>query len=218
MINKNEIQTWSGISATPAAFTLRGGLYGVTVETINWTSFATGTLAFATNPADADTVTLGGSTYTFKNTMGAANDVKRESTAALTLAHLVKTINGTGVAGTDYFAGSDAPNADASAAISTTNMVATALTSGSGGNSITSTQSITGGTDTWGAATLGGGGTAGSITLQRLAPDGSTYVTCAPAFTANDYKSAYLPSGTYQLTISVASAIYADLVGIVSPT
>jgi hypothetical protein len=79
------------------------------------------------------------------------------STAAATLLHLLKTINGTGAAGTDYFAGSDSPNASASAAISGTNMIATALTPGSAGNSITSTQSITGGTDTWTAATLGGG-------------------------------------------------------------
>jgi hypothetical protein len=102
MTNTPTIKTWSNISATPAVFTLRGGLYGLTVHAHDWSTFATGTLAFAANPADADTVTLGASTYRFKNTMAQANDVKRESTAAATLAHLVKTINGTGVAGTDY--------------------------------------------------------------------------------------------------------------------
>ena len=34
----------------------------------------------------------------------------------------------------------------------------------------------------------------GTISLQRLAPDGSTYVTVMTAFTAAGYASAYLPS------------------------
>jgi hypothetical protein len=54
----------------------------------------------------------------------------------------------------------------------------------------------------------------GSVTLQRLAVDGTTYVTCLTAFGANGYQSAYLPSGTYQLAIASASAVYADVVGI----
>ncbi len=55
---------------------------------------------------------------------------------------------------------------------------------------------------------------AGSATLQRLAADGSTYITCMTAFTANGYNTAYLPKGTYQLTIATASAIYADITAI----
>lgn len=145
--------------------------------------------------------------------MAQANDVKRESTAAATLAHLVKAINATGIAGTDYFAGTTI-NTKASAAISTTNLVATALTAGD--NTVTSTQSITGGTDTWGAATLGGA-TAGSITLQRLGNDVSTYITALTAFTADNFATAQLPSGKYQLTIANSSAIYADLVAIEEP-
>jgi hypothetical protein len=213
MGNTAAIQKWSNISASPAAFTLRGGLYGLSAAAGAWSSYATGTLAFATNPTDADTVTLGTITYRFKGTLAQANDVKLESTAAATLAHLVKAINGTGVAGADYFTGTVA-NTKASAAISSTNLVATALTAGD--NTVTSTQSITGGTDTWGATTLGGAA-AGSVTLQRRAPDGSTYVTCATALTANGYASVYLPSGTYRLLVALASAISADLVSIDEP-
>jgi len=60
------------------------------------------------------------------------------------------------------------------------------------------------------SATFGGG----SVTLQRLATDGTTYVTCVTAFTAAGYASANLPSGTYRLTIATATAVYADVVSI----
>jgi hypothetical protein len=54
----------------------------------------------------------------------------------------------------------------------------------------------------------------GTITLQRLAPDASTYVTCLPAFSANGYAIVYLPSDTYKLTIASTTGVYADVVGI----
>jgi hypothetical protein len=59
-------------------------------------------------------------------------------------------------------------------------------------------------------ATFGGG----SVTLQRLAADGSTYVTCMTAFSAAGYANAFLPGGTYRLTIATATAVYADVVSI----
>lgn len=62
------------------------------------------------------------------------------------------------------------------------------------------------------SATFGGG----SVTLQRLAADASTYVTCLTAFTAAGYASVNLPSGTYKLTIATATAVYADIVAIVT--
>ena len=57
----------------------------------------------------------------------------------------------------------------------------------------------------------------GTVTLQRLAPDASTYVTALTAFSANGYATAQLPSGTYKLTIATATAIYADLIAIDEP-
>lgn len=53
-------------------------------------------------------------------------------------------------------------------------------------------------------ATFGGG----SVTLQRLAADGSTYVTALTAFTAAGYSTAYLPAGTYKVAVATASAVY----------
>jgi hypothetical protein len=51
-----------------------------------------------------------------------------------------------------------------------------------------------------------------SVTLQRLSPDGTTYVTVLTAFTADGYQNANLPSGTYRLLVATATAIYVDVV------
>lgn len=59
-------------------------------------------------------------------------------------------------------------------------------------------------------ATWGGG----SATLQRLASDGLTYVTCLTAFSADGYATANLPSGTYKFTIATATGVYADITSI----
>lgn len=53
-------------------------------------------------------------------------------------------------------------------------------------------------------ATWGGG----SVTLQKLAGDGTTYVTAATAFSANGYATAYLAPGVYRLAVATASAVY----------
>jgi hypothetical protein len=60
-------------------------------------------------------------------------------------------------------------------------------------------------------ATWGGG----SLTLQRLAADGLTYVTCLTAFSADGYATVNLPPGTYQLTIATATAVYVDVTSVV---
>jgi hypothetical protein len=51
----------------------------------------------------------------------------------------------------------------------------------------------------------------GTVTLQRLSSDASTYVTCLTAFSQNGYQTVNLPDGTYKLTIASASAVYADI-------
>lgn len=61
-------------------------------------------------------------------------------------------------------------------------------------------------------ATASWGG--GSATLQRLAPDGATYVTCLTALSADGYATVNLPSGTYRLAVATATALYADLVSV----
>ena len=54
----------------------------------------------------------------------------------------------------------------------------------------------------------------GSVTLQALAGDGSTFITVLPAFTSNGFATIDLPAGCYQLTVATATAIYASVVRI----
>ena len=62
-------------------------------------------------------------------------------------------------------------------------------------------------------ATFGGG----SITLQRLAANGTTYITCATQITQDAFLITDLPVGTYKLTIATATAVYIDLQSIAVP-
>ena len=68
--------------------------------------------AFATLTADADadiveaeTVVIGGVTYTFDAILDAVNDVPFVAAFAPNMVALAKVINATGTSGTDYFAG-----------------------------------------------------------------------------------------------------------------
>ncbi|MGE3279683.1 MAG: hypothetical protein AB7H90_03505 [Alphaproteobacteria bacterium] len=56
-------------------------------------------------------------------------------------------------------------------------------------------------------ATWGGG----SVTLQRVAGDGSTMVTAMTAFSANGYATAYLPPGDYKLAVATATGVYVNV-------
>jgi hypothetical protein len=54
----------------------------------------------------------------------------------------------------------------------------------------------------------------GSVTLQRLAADGSTYVTCLTTFTADGYATVLLPTGTFKFAVATATAVYVDIAAI----
>lgn len=58
----------------------------------------------------------------------------------------------------------------------------------------------------------------GSVKLQRLALDGSTYVSMSSTtdFTAAGGAVVNLPQGTYRFTIATATAVYAEVQGIPS--
>lgn len=119
---------------------------------------AQGTLTLDTNPIDAngDTMTIGTTTYRFKDTLAQANDIKIGATVADTQASIVKTLNGTGVAGTDYYAGTVTPHPLVRAgSFATNNCVITALAAGIAGNSIATTETFTAATNLFDAGTLG---------------------------------------------------------------
>lgn len=55
------------------------------------------------------------------------------------------------------------------------------------------------------SATFGGG----TVTLQILSPDGTTYVTALTAFSAAGYATVDLPPCQCKLAIATATAVYA---------
>jgi len=62
-------------------------------------------------------------------------------------------------------------------------------------------------------ATWGGG----SLKLQRLSLDNSTYVdVLSSSFTADGYQNLNLPSGTYKFVVATATALYVDIVATVT--
>lgn len=56
----------------------------------------------------------------------------------------------------------------------------------------------------------------GSVTLEKLSHDGTTYVPVLPAFTANGYGVIDLPASSYQLVIATATAVYAAIESIIT--
>ena len=53
---------------------------------------------------------------------------------------------------------------------------------------------------------------AGSITLQRLGPDGATYITAATALSADGTTGALaLPPGTYKIAVATATGIWVSV-------
>ena len=117
---------------------------------------AQGTLTLAVNPSDNDTMTLGAVTYRIKPSPSVANDIKLGATLAATQASIVKTLNGTGVAGTDYFAGTTTPHPDVSAADFAANIsVLTARTAGAAGNAIVTTETFASASNVFDGTKLG---------------------------------------------------------------
>lgn len=58
-------------------------------------------------------------------------------------------------------------------------------------------------------------GGAGAVTLSRLGPDSSTYITAATAITANGTSGAIsLPPGTYKVIVADTTALSVSLVRI----
>lgn len=108
-----------------------------------------------TNVTDGKIVTIGSVVYRFKSTMAQAYDVKIGADADTSLANLVAAINGTGTAGTEYYAGTVAHPLVTAGAVAAHATTITAQSIGYAANSIVSTTDET--TLSWGAGTLVGG-------------------------------------------------------------
>lgn len=104
---------------------------------------AVAVVTIGTNPANGDTITINGKTYTFHDTLTTVNQVKKDTTAELTASHLAKTINGTGVAGTDFYSTTTPPaNVTAMPYTSGATVTCIATVSGVAGNSYALSTSV----------------------------------------------------------------------------
>jgi hypothetical protein len=105
---------------------------------------ATGTITQSGQPANNDTITVGGTTYTFKTALTpAANEVFIGATAAATLANLAAAIGGFGVVNTNYGTGTVPHQTIQVTANSGTVLTLTAYVGGTGGNALVLTESAT---------------------------------------------------------------------------
>ena len=126
---------------------------------------ATGVLTYVALPTASDTITVNGQVYTWKAAVTTANDVLIGPSIAGSLVYLASAINGGYGSGTNYGPGTVA-NAGVTASVNaaTDTLTATAIASGTGGNSIGTTSTDTNGT--WGATKLAGGTTVAILTLD----------------------------------------------------
>lgn len=136
------------------------GVYDVDdhVNEVEWAvtsgSAATGTLTATDQPADTETVVIGGRTYTFQTALtNVAGNVLIGANLTASLANLRHAINGTGVPGTNY-AVATTPHPQVTAQSTGTTLTVTAGI-GDGGNAIATTDTYT--DASWGAGTLTGG-------------------------------------------------------------
>ena len=134
---------------------------------------ATGTLTFADNPSDCETVTINGRVYTFQDPfVDAADNVDIGATASDTADNLIAAINGAAGAGTAYGTGTTV-NADVTAVAGAGDTVDfTAKVKGQSGNLITTVGSAG---STFGSGTLTGG-VGRALTTLGLIPGEPIYI------------------------------------------
>lgn len=138
---------------------------------------ATGTLTASGTPANNDTVTIGGRTYTWKTTLtGAADEVLIGGSAAAALDNIKSAVNGTETPGTQYGLGTATHELVTATTNGASTQVFEAIQAGLGGNTIETTES--GANTSFGAATLTGGvaGTAAVTASDNQALHGGARV------------------------------------------
>lgn len=125
---------------------------------LHWTEAvqAIGTLTYTGQPANNDTITVGGKTYTYQTVLtNVDGNVIIGATLADSVQNLIDAINLTGTPGTEYAAAMTA-NTQVGAVLGVgTSITAYALVGGTAGNAIGSTSTSV--NATWGGATLAGG-------------------------------------------------------------
>jgi len=147
-----------------------GGGWSVDQEP-SYDNFSGGEDGTTQQPSDGDTITIGSTTYRFKDTLAQEGDIKIGGDGSTTLGNLVKAIMQTGVQDTDYdvtSAHSTVTAVDNDPEIAITTSVAPSQWA-TIGNTIATTESAD--NYSWGGATLSGGtdssaGGAGTIQVD----------------------------------------------------
>ena len=127
---------------------------------------ASGTLTFAGQAVAAETVVVGGQTYTWRASLAASGDVLIGASAAASAQNLFDAINGTGTPGTQYHASTPLNSQVRASAVTATTVVVQSKIGGTIGNLIASTETMT--QRSWGGATLAGGSGDQAADLKAL--------------------------------------------------
>lgn len=168
-----------------------GGVFRFAPRPGSGASRATGALTFAAQPAPADTVTIGGRTYTFQTTLSDAGDVRIGTTLGATIANLVAAVNGSDGGGPGTYHTDTARHTEVYAEADDGLVRVTAEEPGDEGNLIaTSTSSVNA---SWGGAALAGGSSAGSEYMTRMTFwQGLPDLADGPNWLIQDHPSIYL--------------------------
>lgn len=189
--------TYLANSATMASVTELSGYGYSRLRVAPGQAKAEGTLTLVGQPIDGDTMTIGSVTYRFKDTMTQAEDIQIGGSVWGTQGNIEACINGTGTEGVEYYAGTTAPHTsvEIDSFDSTQDAVVRALTAGTAGNSIVTTETFTSGVGSFDAATLGTTRAGGyELTSGAGGVNGRTLTTIEHTFTASGgaWDTAYL--------------------------
>lgn len=145
---------------------------------------ATGTLTLSGNAVAAETVTIGGTVYTFIATLTTTgNQVKIAGSASDTIDNLIAAINKATGDGVQYSYNTAKNLFVTAAAGAGDTMVVTAIQAGADGNGIATTETMSAGS--WGAVTLTGGVSGKllvSVDATITADTAATATAAAPAY------------------------------------
>lgn len=133
---------------------------------------ATRVLTMDTQPTAADTVTIGTTVYTWVASGAEAGEINVGADLAAAKLNLVAAINGT-----DEI--NEAHTLVTAAAFSGDTMTITAVTKGTAGNAIATTETFTAGTNVWAGATMTGG-VDGTVAVADTAVFYSGYLYYTP--------------------------------------
>ncbi len=160
---------------------------------------AYGILTLSANPTATETVTVGSQTYTFVSSLTGADDVLIGADTEATLSNLEAAINGGSGEGTTYGTGTTANTSAYAVTLLDPQLMIVALTAGTAGNSIATTETMANGA--FDDTTLNNGAdipSASDFGLSRLPPQ-TTQVKAIQVMT----RAAKTDAGTAELQVTL---------------